>query len=86
MWNFQTKSYSFGLIECLPVHMCFEGSLATRLLAPGPVAQSDARPTGIQEVVGSSLEIGHEMISMAILFLPLIQVGHLSVTGRSMCT
>ena len=31
-------------------------------------------------------EIGHEIISMAILFLPLIQVGQLSVTGEKMCT
>ena len=34
----------------------------------------------------SFVEIGHEIISMAILSLPLIQVGQLSVTGKRMCT
>ena len=32
------------------------------------------------------VEIGHEIISTAILSLPLIQVGPLSVTGERMCT
>ena len=32
------------------------------------------------------MEIGHEIISMAILSIPLIQVGQLSVTGKRMCT
>ena len=31
------------------------------------------------------MEIGHEIISTAILSLPLIQVGQLSVTGERMC-
>ena len=34
----------------------------------------------------SFLEIGHEIISMAICSLPLIQEGQLSVTGKRMCT
>ena len=34
----------------------------------------------------SFVEIGHEIISTAILFIPLIQVGQLSVTGERMCT
>ena len=34
----------------------------------------------------SFMEIDHEIISMAILSLPLIQVGQLSVTGKRMCT
>ena len=34
----------------------------------------------------SFVETGHEIISTAILFLPLIQVGQLSVTGERMCT
>ena len=34
----------------------------------------------------SFMEIGHEIISTAILFLLLIQVGQLSVTGERMCT
>ena len=34
----------------------------------------------------SFVEIGHEMISTVILFLPLIQEGQLSVTGERMGT
>ena len=34
----------------------------------------------------SFVEIGHEIISTAILSLPLIQVRQLSVTGEKMCT
>ena len=34
----------------------------------------------------SFVKIGHEIISTAILSLPLIQVGQLSVTGKRMCT
>ena len=34
----------------------------------------------------SFLEIGHEIISTAILPVPLIQVGQLSVSGQRMCT
>ena len=58
------------------------------------MAQSDAHSTGGQEVEGSvpaiqqhsSVEINHEIFSVAILFLPLIQERQLSVTGLSMCT
>ena len=34
----------------------------------------------------SFVEIGHEIISSAILSLPQIQEGHLSVTGERKCT
>ena len=34
---------------------------------------------------GSFVEIGHEIISPAILSLPLIQVGQLSITGEKIC-
>ena len=61
---------------------------------PGLVAQLDARPTGtlggrrfdplIRQY--SFMEIGPEIISTAILSLPLIQVGQLSVTGGRICT
>ena len=34
----------------------------------------------------SFLEFGHEIIFMAILSLPLIQEGQLSVTGERICT
>ena len=57
---------------------------------PDPVTRSDARPFGVQTVAGSILgsdeTFGHEIISTAILSLPLIQVGQLSVTGERMCT
>ena len=57
---------------------------------PGPVARSDARPTGIQGGCGfdppvrqhTFVEIGHEIFPTAILSLPLIQVGQLSVIGE----
>ena len=48
-----------------------------------------------QEVAGStpaevgnilSLEIDHEIFSMAILSIPLLQEGQLSVSGERMCT
>ena len=34
----------------------------------------------------SFVEIDHEIVSMVILFLPLIQEGQLSVSGERMCT
>ena len=52
-------------------------------------------PTGDQEVAGSTphrsrqhsfLEIDHEIFSMVILSLLLIQEGQLSVSGKRMCT
>ena len=66
----------------------------TKQLEPGPAAPLDACPPGMQQsqVQSSSpakhsfVEIDHEIISMAILSLPLIQVGQLSVTGVRMCT
>ena len=62
---------------------------------PASVAQSDPRPTGVQKVADSTPpgpenmeieEIGHEIFSMVILSLPLIQEGQLSVSGERMCT
>ena len=56
-----------------------------------PLAQLDARPTGDQEVAGSTpAEVGnillwrfeHEIFSMVILSHPLIQEGQLSVSGE----
>ena len=46
------------------------------------MAQLDARPTGDQEVPG----FDHEIFSAAILSLPVIQEGQLSVSGERMCT
>ena len=48
------------------------------------------RPTGDQEVAGSTPaevgEIDHEIFSMVILSLLLIQEGQMSVSGERMCT
>ena len=60
---------------------------------PGTVARSDVRPPGIRIVAGLILTSGnilswrlsHEIISTAILSLPLIQEGQLSVTGERLC-
>ena len=51
----------------------------------GPVAQSDACPTGSQVVAGSMLlssTIFLLRLIMVILYLPLIQEGQLSLTGE----
>ena len=40
-------------------------------------------PPGLKQ---SFLEINHEIFSMVILSLPLIQIGQLSVSGNIMCT
>ena len=59
------------------------------------VAQSEAHPTGDQEVVGSIparscqqsfVEIDHEIISAFILPFLLIREGQLTVSGKRMCT
>ena len=58
------------------------------------MAQLDAHPTGEQEVCGfdphgwqySVVESDHEIFSMVIPFLLLIQEGQLSVSGERMCT
>ena len=58
------------------------------------VAQLDARPTGDQEVSGSTppdwqlffIENDHKIFSTVILSFPLIQEGQLSVSGERMCT
>ena len=66
--------------------------LLTRL--PASVAQLDTRPTGDQQVTGSTSpgwqhsfeEIDHEIFSTIILSFPLIQEGQLSVSGERMRT
>ena len=42
----------------------------------------------IRKIVSNifSWRFGHEIFSMVILFLPLIQEGQLSVSGKRMCT
>ena len=67
----------------------------TTLQMPASVAQLDApsnwRPggRGFNPRRGrqhSSVEIDHEIFSMVILSLPLIQEGQLSVSGERLCT
>ena len=56
---------------------------------PASVAQLDAHPTGGQPPPRSATFFRgdfHEIFSMVILFLPLIQEGQLSVSGERMCT
>ena len=60
---------------------------------PGPLAQSGASLTAIKgSLVRAPVRphtvvmIYHEIISTVILPLPLIQEGHMSVSGKSMCT
>ena len=62
---------------------------------PASVAQLDARPTGDQEVAGStpaevvniiSWRLIMKFFSTVILSLLLIQEGQLSVSGERMCT
>ena len=58
------------------------------------MAQLDAHPTGDQAVVDStpwvsnilSWRFDHEIFSVVILYLPLLQEGQLSVSGERMCT
>ena len=58
------------------------------------MTQLDARPTGEQEVAGSTpsgrqncfVRIGHEMFSTVILSLSLFQERQLSVSGERRCT
>ena len=58
-----------------------------RFIGSASVAQLDApsdwRPGGRQH---SFVEIDHEIFSIVILSLPLIQEGQLSVSGERMCT
>ena len=65
----QTKTSSLG---------AGHGSLVGR-------ASADGRRFNPHVRQHSSVEIGHEIISVAILSLPLIQEGQLSVTGKRMC-
>ena len=47
---------------------------------------ADGRGFNPRVLQHSLVEIGYEIISTAILSLPLIQVGQLSATGERMCT
>ena len=62
-------------------------------MQPGAVARSNERSSGMRTVADSILtfgehsswRFGHEKNSSAILSLPLIQEGQLSVIGERMC-
>ena len=65
--------------------------LHSKVYLPGPVAQSVANPTtdlGIMSSIPACshtlVEIDHEIISMVILLLPLIEEGLFSATSESM--
>ena len=64
----------------------------SKLLEPTAMAQSDTCLTGDQEVGGSiparssNMETDHEIFPVVILFLPLIHIGQLSVSGEKMST
>ena len=65
--------------------------LLTKVSLECAVARSDPRPPGMRTVVEGSIltsfvEFCHETIPMATLFIPLIQEGQLSVTGKIICT
>ena len=69
--------------------VCF--SYRFHIIMTGAVARSAACPLGIQAAPSSILtsstffRFGHEIISTAILSLPLIQEEQLSVTGERIC-
>ena len=75
-------------------HLCQVESSVSSHWMHTLVVQLDAHPTGGQEVASltppglqhSFVEIDHEIFSMVILSLPLIQEGQLSVSGERMCT
>ena len=68
--------------------ICLEnGNLSSK--QPGLVASLIADPGVASSIPAQSatfLEINHEIISMVILLLPLIQEGLLSVSSENMCT
>ena len=78
---------------CLSYFWCYLPLLC--LTVPASVAQLDACRTDDQEVVSSTpvevgnmffVEIDHEIFSMVILSLTLIQEGQFSVSGKGICT
>ena len=82
-YNMMFKNFSrqhFEIFFLFPQETGF--SVSYKLMAL--VAQMDARPTGDQEVAGSTPPLGHdhEIFSKVILSLPLIQEGQLSVSGK----
>ena len=69
--------------------MLFNSVMCMSKCTPASVAQLDARLTGDQarQVVNIlSWSFDHEIFSMIILSLLLIQEGQLSVSGKRMCT
>ena len=60
------------------------------VVSVGPASAYDCHSGGREFAPRSShitfVETGHEIISKAILILPLIQVGRLPLTGERICT
>ena len=75
------------------IHLIYLYTTRDHLYVAGLGAQMDARQTGDQEVVDSTPAtffcedfFDHEIFSMVIFSLLLIQEGQLSVSGKRMCT
>ena len=80
-----TKAKDLASSPNLCINICCWFTTLIQVFKLHAVSRSDGHLTGIQEV-HSFVEIGRENISMAILSLPLIQEGQLSVTCKRMCT
>ena len=80
-----SRSARENLMQALALHRCMRG------LGGSVGCASDWRPEGRgfnprRDRQHSFVEIDHEIFSTAILPLPLIQEGQLSVSGERMCT
>ena len=74
-------------ISCLSVLALSTPHLGKLHVTAGRDSSVECEPTWYADGRGFAfVEIGHEIISTAILCLPLIQEGQLSVTGERMCT
>ena len=84
------KVYIYWCMEWIKLIICMmlDTGLAGRGSSVGCASAWYADGRGFDPYVRqhSFVEIGHKIISTAILSLPLIQEGQLSVTGERMCT
>ena len=71
------KGPYISILRLVILQPCMSSFWARWLVRMQPVVQ-----TVMGSVLGSFVEIDHEIISTAILSLPLIQIGQLSVTGE----
>ena len=77
--------YKYGHIYC---HVLLKQVWVRRAQLPRCSSDWYSRDCGFDPPVrqNSFVDIGHEIISTAFFFIPLIQIGQLSVTGKRMCT